>query len=341
MTQDSTSGGINQRHLSAQEAIIASVPKDAFKAMFYMFAGKPDSKVKVLDRSITLKPEDISDLNDKIISKLRLHQIDQIVSSAVIKFEKEESIELGTWAEFESFDWKISDVTEELTFRWDFLIKLPAYKVPQRHTLTIRFSAEPRLQDLFQVMVTQDPDDDQDISNRLGLCVVRVDFISHRLADELIDVAEQWINSLRQPESAHNWFSKCSNWDSKIARTVHLSVPIFMTALAISILRIMIPRSQDIITNSTLLTVSEWLLISGLGLFILTRFSHYLAGKCYHAINKYGDAPPFRMTRGDEGRIDKFKAKNRRHLLVFLLSSGFALVINIIAAIISWYILPK
>ena len=58
------------------------------------------------------------------VDKLKLHRIDQSISTAVIKFEKEESVEFGTWAELESYDFKVPYVTQEVMLRWDFLLQL-------------------------------------------------------------------------------------------------------------------------------------------------------------------------------------------------------------------------
>ena len=101
--------------------VVAAVPKEAFKAMFYLFAGKPDSEVKIFNRRVIITPDDLNDLNLKITDKLKLHSIDHSVSTAVIKFDKEKSIEFGTWAELESYDFKVPYVTKEISLRWDFI----------------------------------------------------------------------------------------------------------------------------------------------------------------------------------------------------------------------------
>lgn len=324
-----------------QEAIIAAVPKEAFKAMFYLFAGKPDSKVKLFHRPISISPDDIQDLNQKVNDKLRLHLIDQVVASATVKFDKEECIEFGTWVELKSFDWKTAYVTNEVALRWDFLVKLPAYAAPQRHTLTVRISTSPRPRDFLQMVLSRDPDDDSDISGKMALCVARVDFISHRLADELIDVIEGWNESLRQPVAACGWFASFEKWDVWIARAVHFSVPVFMAALAIAIIRMLLPAQAGPVTPETLRLASEWILLSVLGLYIFTRLSGFLAQRCYRAVNEYGTFAPFLLTRGDENRLQKFAAKNRRQMLLFWLSAGFAVFLNVLAGVITWWLLPK
>ncbi len=341
--QDNESEIVTQvKRLSPDEAIIASVPKEAFKAMFYLFAGKPDSNVKLFRRRVLVSPNDFRDLNDKVVSKLRLHQIDQIVVTANVKFEKGDILEFGTWAEFETHDWKTAHVTSEVSLRWDFLIKLPAYGTPQRHTLTVRLSSTPRPKDIFHILMSQNPDDDVDIETKMALCVARVDFISHRLASELLDIVDEWDRSLPQPSAVTGWLVRLGKYDKGVARFIHFSVPVFMTGMALAALNKLVPHSgNEPVTGIMLSLACRWLLVSMLGLYVVTRFSHFLANRCYRALNEFHTLSPFRITRGDEARINASAAKNSGRTTDFLINAGFAVILNIIAGVITWWMLPK
>lgn len=320
-------------------AVVTAMPKEAFKAMFYMFAGKPDSRVKLFKRRVVVQHEDIRDLSRKIADKLKLHQIDQIVGTAIVRFDKEESLEFGTWAEFESFDWKTPYVTQSVSLKWDFMIKLPMYGTEQRHTLTVRLSATPRPNDVFQMIMSQDPDEEE-VDDKIGLCVARVDFISHRLADELIRVVEEWNSMLRQPASACGWFCKLEAIDKWIARVIHYTMPILVTALACTWLGRVVTPSGNPASASDMATLVRWLLISILALYCSIRFSHYLASRCYSAINAYGAYIPFMLTRGDSNRADELQGRNRNQIFLFGLNCSIALLINITSAILTWWWLP-
>jgi len=331
----------NLKHMNREESLVAAVPKDAFKAMFYLFAGKPDSKVKLLKRKILVQFNDVKDLNKKIFDKLKLHQVDQCVATAIIKFDKEETMEFGTWAEFEAFDWKIPYETQEVTLRWDFMIKLNSFAAPQRHTLTVRLATAPKPKDMLQIIMSQDPDD-SDLDGKLGLCVVRVDFISHRLADELIEVVEEWNLSLCQPDTACSWFSCLERFDRWIARGVHYSVPVFFTCLTISLLSFWFPSisAAEVVKKTDLILFGRWLILTAVGLYLVTKFSHELASRCYHSVNQYGAFIPFNFTRGDENRAAKLRIKNRATIGSFFIHAGCALVLNVIAGIFTWWLLP-
>jgi hypothetical protein len=328
-------------NLSSDEAVVAAVPKEAFKAMFYLFAGKPDSKVKILNRRVIVKAEDIQDLNYKITDKLKLHLIDQSVSSAVIKFDKEKTIEFGTWAELQSYDFKLPYVTQEIFLKWDFLIKLPAYAAAQRHTLTVRLSTKPNPKDVLQAILSQDSDDASELETKLGLCITRVDFISHRLADELIDVVVEWNNSLLQPDSACGWFCKLEKWDKWIARVIHYSIPILTSILALVLLGFVMPKNGGPITSSSMIYSFRWLLISILCLYVMINLSEHLANESFSAINEYGMFAPFLITRGDENQVRKIEKRNKKKIIGFFVNSGIALFLNIVAGLATCFLLPK
>ena len=324
--------------LSGPDKLIAAVPKEAFKAMFYLFAGRPDSKTKLFNRKIQVTPEDVYHLNEKITEKFRLHQIEQTVTSATLKLKTQGSIQFGLWAEFENFEWRTSEVTEELSLRWDFVIKLDDYAAAQRHTLTVKITTAPSPRDVFQMMFSHDPDDD-DIEGKFRICLARVDFISHRLADELIAVVSDWNKALKQPESACGWFCNLEKADRWIARGIHYTLPVLMTILALSILQTETPDPTSALTAGEFRYGLQCLLVSGLVLYAMIRLSRHIATVCYAAINNYGAFTPFNLTRGDENEATRLQKQDKKQILYFFLSSGFALLLNIVAGVITWHLL--
>ena len=214
-------------------------------------------------------------------------------------------------------------------------MKLPAYAAAQRHTLTVRLSSKPNPKEIFQIILSQDPDD-ADIESKLGLCMARVDFISHRLADELIDVVEEWNESLKQPDSACNWFCKLEKYANMIARIIHYSIPLFTTALAVALLGVFFQDPSSPITNKEIIFCSRWLLISIISLYAFINCGKYLASKCFVALKEYGMFVPFHMTRGDQNRIQKIEKSNNKKIVSFFVNSGIAIILNLVAGIILW-----
>ena len=327
------------RPIAGRPALSVGIRSDDLRAMFHLLAGKPDSKIKLLHRPIFVTADDIVDINRKVFEKLNLHHTGNVVVSATLKFNKEESIQFGTWPEFQCFDWKIPRETEELSLRWDFLLDLQNSSTPRRHTLTVRISKAPRPRDFIQMVLSQDPDEDDDIQGRFAFCVVRVDFISHRLADELIDVVQSWNESLLQPDAAHGWFARLERWDQWIARAVHYSVPVFICWLAIAVLKHLVPTHPGPIGTETLRLIAEWTLLSILILYVTSGFSRFLASKCFQAVNQYGIFVPFKLTNGDQRRLERYALKNRKCIRTVCISAGGAFVLNVLAGIVTFWLL--
>jgi len=327
----------------AEEEIVASVPKDAFKAMFYLFAGKPDSRVRLFKRKVQLLPDDLQDLNSKIRDKLRLHAIDQIVSTCVVNYEGDNLVEFGTWNELELYDWKNPNVTDSVSLKWDFMIKLEQYAIPQRHTVTVQISSPMKPQEMLRLFVSGAIDPDEQVDHRAALCSGRVDFISHRLADELLEVVREWNESLRQPKGVSGLLPTLEKFDSWIARVIHLLLPTIGVFLCLNALDHFNAtwNSNNVAGHDSGVAIAKWLLISLVSLFAALRVSHFLAAKIYSAINEYGAYRVFRLTRGDENAEQKAEEANKGILARFWWNSGIAIALNIIAGIFTWYILPK
>ncbi len=325
----------------SNEGIIAQLPKDTLKSLFYLFAGKPDSKYKVFKRRVIIDVNDIRDLNTKIVDKLKMYHTDATITSVSISFEKEQSIDFRTWAEFETYDWKKPYRTREVTIRWEFLIDVPNYKIPQKHTLTVKISHPPNPREFFQMLLSQDPDEDDSFNEKMGICLARVDFISHRLADELIDIVQEWNESLKSHSSNHNWFSRLVKNDNNIAHLVHLSLPGFVLIIIFKFILFLhnywIVNSidyKDVVADSL-----KFVLISFISVYLMNRLGKIIASKCYKSLNEYGTFAPFQLTRGDTNRNEDINRRNVKQIRNFVINIITALIINIVSAVIAFYIL--
>ena len=74
------------------DQIVAAIDKDAFRAMFYLFAGKPDSKHESFSGKVTISPGDIIDLNKAIYEKFKLHNITQIITTVSMSVENNQNL---------------------------------------------------------------------------------------------------------------------------------------------------------------------------------------------------------------------------------------------------------
>ena len=320
----------NIQKLTGSESIVASVPKEAFKAMFYLFAGKPDSRSKTLNRKIQIDKQSILDLNSTITEKLKLHHIDQVVTSVVMNQKGKEAVEYGIWDTFESHDFKVPDTTESVLVKWDFLIKLDSYAAPQRHTLTVKVMKSPSPQDMLRRALTDQGDDDE--NSGLGVCSVRVDFINHILADELINVVERWNRALPKCTTLPSFVEWGVKRDQAIARSIHWSLPFFIILLTLSMI------GYIDISNGNLNRLAQVIFISVAGFHYSVWLGRFLASKAYAAINESAEYFPFCITSGDKSAIADAQRSSSKHLRSFLFSCATAFAINMASVIVAFNI---
>lgn len=338
----SNTPGPLQKHKRDPSAIVAKANKDTLRSLFHLLSGRPDSKVKLFHREVVITLEELTELNRKVTEKLGLHDTIGVNASATVKFDKQQSVEFGSVAELIDFDWNKPYKTKELTFRWDFLIQLPAFEVPQRHTLTVRVASPPSPQEFLRLMISQDPDEADELDGRLALCVARVDFISHRLADELIDIVEEWNTGLHESQDCAKWLKTVRKHSSKAMWVVNHVTPVAVLALSAAWMQYHTRQWTDRTSLQTevIPSLGNWLLFSAFGVYVAVKLAGYLSSVCYRALHESSRYAVFMLTRGDAKRGEKLRQMNKQEVTKFILSASFAFVLNVSAGIFVWWLLP-
>lgn len=310
-----------------------AVDRETFKSIFYMLSGRPDSKSRTFERRIVVTSADLYDLNRRVQEKLRLHNISECTAKVSLKLGRDTTIDFGLWKEFEEFDWHRSTSTAEVTLRWDFLLDLEEFRLPQRHTLAVRIAATPGPRGFLRIVVGQRLDDDEESPFQLGPCVARVDFISHRLADELIDVVAEWNKCVTECQHVSPMVDAIENYDDWIARAIHYSTPVFVAVAAwtyfVNMTRAWTSNAPGHIAAIT--QSVQWLFGAGLSVYVASILSGVLATLAFKALNEYGRFSPFNLTTGDKHRRERHVRDNRRTMRKFVVAVVASVAVNIIS----------
>lgn len=314
------------------EAVLAAMSKEDFKAMFALFAGRPDSRCKRLNRRIQVDVDSLRHLNQKVHEKLSLHKTESAITTVTIVQKGREALDFGLWDTFVNYDWKTSDQTESVTMKWDFLIKLDSHASSQRHTLSVKISKGMTPKDMLRTMLLTNDDDDDDGRDGMSFCVVRVDFINHSLADELVHVVEKWNASVPRCNAVGDFSEWANKNDDKIARAINWSIPLFLLVLVICI-------AGNIDYSSAALPRLAQSVIGGIAIFhIAYKAGGILATKTYRSINESAEYYPFSLSNGDKSAITEAGMKASKAIRTFIFTTGTAIVINLASAILSIWI---
>lgn len=326
----------------SKSEVLARVPPQDLKALFYLFAGKPDSQYKVYRKPVLISPGDIDELNSKITRKLENHDVKMGVTSVDIGFQKNKTISFGTWKEFSQFDWKCPDVTEYIIVRWDFFVKLPSYEIPQRHTLSVKFTSQINPLEFLRIVFSNEMEEVEGIDHKVSPCVCRIDFVNHILGQELLDRVNEWYEARRSPSCISSKVLKINRFSRSINLIFQYSIPLVGVLLALFLLEKTIVEEAGLWQSLTLFHAKQlfiWLSLTFFGINIFyalgKSFSNWTIDKLYN----FGKVRIFEMTNGDKKIQKEIEEANKTNKKKFIAGCVISLILNVLAGLITFVLL--
>ncbi|TXI14337.1 MAG: hypothetical protein E6Q68_00535 [Polynucleobacter sp.] len=302
-----------------------------------MLVGKPDSIQRVFSRSVQIDQNSLFELNLRVHEKLKTHNLEAIVVSATVIFDDKTTIEFGGWAEFESYRWSTHKATKEIRLKWQFLLSVQGYEIPQQHSLVVKLSADAKPLELLQAVLSKNPDEIDGVMYNFAPTVCRADFVNHTMGQELISLVEEWNKSLSTPDIESSIIKKLYRYKHTLSHAINYLTPALSTIAFIAVFR------SNYITSDHSLPISmndgvnliTWLLFGIVVIYLLDKSARWLAGIVHNSIAEYGKYSIFNLTSGDLSRAKKLDNSNKAKRNHFLLSVVFSLALNIISGIIT------
>ena len=317
--------------------LVSRIPKEHLKALFYLYAGKPDSRIKVFKESVYLEPLDIVALNDCVARKLETHNVEGQVTSVTVGFVGSEVQEYGSWGEFSAHTWPEPACIEEIVVKWDFLLQVKTYEAPQRHTLMVRVSSDMKPGKFLQLLASGNSDEFEKMDVMTAPAFCRVDFINAQISKELINEVSDWYKGRRSPAlipSIYHWFKKKRNG---IAMLTHYSLPFMFSILWLSIYSKY--QSAALEVNDLIALSAAWMFF---GIYLLQpvgKIGHVFASSIYGKLEAIsGNRVAFSFTSGDKKRNSELLDQNRTQGRRFLVQTSWAMLLNVIAGVAATYL---
>jgi uncharacterized protein YlzI (FlbEa/FlbD family) len=274
------------------------VSLDEFKSLFYQLNAKPDTEIQLLRGKKNLELADIRSINERISAKLRNHDLIADIASINFVLSKKKIKDYATWAEFERENWDtINEKVRTLTIKWDVAIKLPQYRLPQRHSLKIRIGTEIPPKDIFQLILTSD--DITELMEARTPSICKVDFVNDILAAELMSIVVNWHEGLRDlPETnpLNRFLVKRGRLLSEIVR---YSSPIILLIIFYQYYDYFMPLvgiEEQMSSKSLEALLIVFAAIFMAGIFLGFKFERFIDER----IDKFEEYPRFSITRGDK-----------------------------------------
>ena len=317
--------------------ITARLPsKEALKSIFTMLVGNPDSILKLFSKPMVIGKEDIDKLDEQICNKLGIHQVEATKTTFDITLSDNTILEFETWRGG-SINLAIPQHVTAVSIRWDFLVRLPRYPLPQRHVLTVRIGEGAiNIARLMQAAFSRDPDDVDKFALQSSSLYCRVDFINQVLSQELINAVDNWHKGTRQAtgllpnKCRKGWFTDA------LDLFLRYSVPLWAAVLAV----IFLFRSFDPTKLTQPLLLADfrhtvvWLIGSLVLTSVLFLIFQKIAAYATVFVRRHLPKTRFELTNGDTNRLAAEKKKATVTIVKFALGFLAALICNILAAYI-------
>jgi hypothetical protein len=309
--------------------------QDQLKSIFHLLVGKPDSTQKIFSRPILVTLQSLIDLDERVHEKLSAHQLNGIVASIDVAFDDNTTIEFGTLSDFESYRWTTAKTTREIRMRWQFLMAIKGYEIPQQHALTIKLCSDARPIEILQALLSKHPGEDERSIIGSAPLVCRVDFISATVGQELIAVVGDWSDGLQGPIRPNKLVKTAVKRKKEIEAIICHATPVLIALASTAYLH----RYFESSTLYASLSIGDgvklmsWLMYTLILVYVSQKMARSLAKSSMNSLQKLGIYSVFALTNGDGMRQQALDRVNRRLLVRFFASSGLSFVINVVSGV--------
>ena len=219
-----------------------------------------------------------------------------------------------------------------MILKWDFLIKIPTFDAPQRHTVVVRVSSGFSPKEMIQAIFSNNFEDADEIELNMSPMFVRVDFVNTTLGMEIINIVENWNDALPNPPHIYNWPFKLKKKKRTIADIIRFSIPVFM----IFVLFATIEFTKNVDGFGSDMSIIMYWGLSVAVLFVSSsKFGYWLAKKIYESLDEFGGYSVFELTNGDHEKKKKLYVKNKHNLRIIIGGFLFTVAINILCSILA------
>jgi len=304
-----------------------------YQAFYHWLNAKPDSEIKVFPQSKRIKREDINSLNDKVVDKLSLQNVVSGSTRIIITLSNKKVLEFGSWEKFRKHDFQISPFSKSLSVTWDFYLLIPEYKMPQRHTLKVRFGSSLKPGEFIQLVMQHE--EDYQIDEIVANAIVKVDFINPIISSELFNIIGEWYETLSSNFYEKKSFIFLKRNQNKLR---HLIILLFLTTGAFFVTTIfyLINYKYNFLlfqkvsnTNIVLLY-----LLSLIGLYSFYIFGKYWSNRISRIIDRMEPYNLFEITKGDKNKLEEIDKQNSSSLKRIVREVSIALGADVLMVVL-------
>ncbi len=315
-----------------------------YKAVYNAMTAKPDCRSKAYPKNVVISVDDIFELNNRIFEKFKSQYEDVGFSvNVVVSLQGREKLEFPNWRGFEEHSWSESSIITGMVLVWEFNIKLPKYKVPERHTLTVRLSNGIRPEEFFALVLSGKLDQVDEIEQNVCPIVAKMDFIDITIGNEVLNIVSEWVKGLKTSEDSQGNFMLLMRRYRKIIAYLINYITLLCSVLFSTIIlkTFVLSFNKENIGSLTLndsVEILELSIACIVACTVLYKVSEIIANLSFKLLNEFGDEHVFNLTKGDKNQQQKFRNKEKIDRKKFICNIFLTVLINILCGIVTYFL---
>lgn len=329
--------------MTNSRSVVAHVPREEIKNLFLLVTGGNNNVRKLFYNKILLSTNDVREINEQILDKLKRYDVSGFKFSAIIAFDNNISREFASWRDFEDGPWGTPNETESLVLKWEFLIQFQNSDTPAPHAITVHFSSPYNIFQALKQMFSDSSDDFETMRSIYSTMSCRIDFADNILSEEMLTLVSKWNKARRSPTIILPIFEKFYREYSLISSIMKYSIPIFVFILISSYYYLVLSsiNRSDFLNIGYVIDGFSWFVGLIFAIVLSTMLGSWVSAYTARHIVRLNTSNTFELTDGDLNRQTKIMSKNRNSVIKFVSVSILALALNIAAAIISAVLLGQ
>lgn len=310
-----------------------------YKSIYQAMTAKHDCKTRMFFKEICITKEDIFELNDAVVEKLKTYQDAGFTITPSVSFEGKRLIEFSSWSEFCKHRWDESHAITSITIVWEFNAILPKIAVPQRHALVVKISDGLKPEEMLNLVISGKLENLHDIEKQVCPVVARADFVNLVLGDELLHIVEVWNKRLKDVSDEKNKIVELLiRHRRKIAYLMDSITKVIVFICGISVIVNYFKSLQiEHLSGLTIDNVCAIIWITGvitITFSFINKLSEWFSNIFYKTIEPDENNHVFDINRGDSKVRDKINKNKRKRNFMSVLSVIGTVIINISCGIL-------
>lgn len=282
-----------------------------YQDIYHQVTGRTEQIRKRYSDNLLIDFEEVQQLHHKVMQLCDVHKIIAKNELVAVFHSKERKEQFTSFERFKAYNSSTSSPTVNLVLKYNFSIFPANIRRPQEYVITVRLSS--RIAMIDEIAAEAPPFMRGRI---LGLVAgnvaeITVEYADYVVARGFVEAFDEWVNGCRtEPDVPALKFAQ--RWSHLVPKVFQLGAAIGVGYYALN----EIPHFLQAPIDAQL--VARFLIIFGVGLFVVTRLSTIVGGMLEETIDSFSVISYLKLNNGDKKLIEGYSKRRRWILSKFL-----------------------